>query len=293
MSIKIAIASGKGGTGKTTVSVNLYHFIKQYWTQSVQLVDCDVEEPNDALFFPDYRAEEPENAEQQIPHIHTDICNFCRRCVDYCEFNAIVVIPPAQFAEVNPALCHSCGACLHACNIAGAIEEKTHPIGQITSFNYQTPPPLIQGKLNIGSPMQTMVIKDLLKHQRITADIQLLDAPPGTSCPVVATINPADYTLLVAEPSPFGLHDMKLMINLLREIQKPFGVIINKADNCFSETELYLRHNNIDILGQIPYSTKYAKHYAQGDLLTYIPDDFKEIYKSIIVKIQNKLQQHA
>ncbi len=293
MPVKIAIASGKGGTGKTTVSVNLYHYLKQNTHTSVQLIDCDVEEPNDALFFKEYNklAEEPIN--QLLPEIDVTKCTFCRKCVEYCEFNAIVILPGAEFAQVNPSLCHSCGACTYACPVTGAIIEKPHSIAQLTGYGTEQEAALIEGRLNIGSAMQTQAIKELTQTSYLTAGIQLLDAPPGTSCPVVATLAQADYTLLVTEPSPFGLHDLKLMVDLLRELQQPFGVIINKSEDNFIQLDEYLQTERIDVLGKIPFSIGYARQYAKGQLFEHTPECIAAAYRQIIIKLQHKLLQDA
>jgi MinD superfamily P-loop ATPase len=293
MSFKIAIASGKGGTGKTTVSVNLYHFIKKYWTPSVQLIDCDVEEPNDAIFFKNLTAGDASHINQQIPFIDSNHCSFCRKCVEYCEFNAIVVIPPVKFAEVNPDLCHSCGACAYICPEHNAIEEKPHAIGKIQAYCSSANNELIEGRLHIGSAMQTMVIKELIKSPLLNADVQLFDAPPGTSCPVVATVTNADYILLVAEASPFGLHDLKLMVALLREVNRDFAVIINKAADDYLEMENYLKKEQIEVLGRISYSQDYARQYAQGSLNENIPPQMETTYQNVISNIQKKALQHA
>jgi MinD superfamily P-loop ATPase len=293
MSVKIAIASGKGGTGKTTVSLNLFHYFKQLSDTSVQLIDCDVEEPNDKLFLNNHELAQCDAVNQQIPQIDTNNCTFCRKCANYCEFNAIVVIPPAQFAEVNPALCHSCGACLHACDTPKAITEQAHLIGHIQAYAENNQTNFIEGRLSIGSAMQTMLIKELIKAPAVNADLQLLDSPPGTSCPVVATVSQADYCVLVTEPSPFGLHDLKLMVELLHELNVPFGVIINKSDNNYPQMNSYFEEQNIEVLGRIPFSQEYAKQYAQGRLFENIPGTIKKAYKEIIATLQSKVYNYA
>ena len=285
---KIAIASGKGGTGKTTVSVNLYHFVANHITSKVQLVDCDVEEPNDLLFFRNAKELTRETIDQMVPRIDNDKCTYCRKCAEWCEYNAIVVIPPVQFAEVNPSLCHSCGACLVACEF-DAMKEYPEPIGEVTFYETGIGLGLAEGRLKIGSSMQTMLIKELKKRVPDDAEWLLFDAPPGTSCPVVETVSDADYILLVTEPTPFGLHDLTLMVEMLKEIEQPFGVIINKAGLGNNEVYEYLKKENIEIIGEIPFDKSYASKYAAGNLLHDISPETEQRYKEIIEKIKPKL----
>ncbi|NPA37639.1 MAG: P-loop NTPase [Chlorobi bacterium] len=285
---KIAVASGKGGTGKTTVSVNLYHFINKYLTQEVQLVDCDVEEPNDLLFFGNAKEVSRETINQMVPRIDNEKCTYCRKCAEWCEFNAIVVIPPVQFAEVNPSLCHSCGACLVACEY-DAMKEYPEPIGEVTFYKTEEGLGLAEGRLKIGSAMQTMLIKELKKRVPDNDGIVLFDAPPGTSCPVVETVSDADYILLVTEPTPFGLHDLTLMVEMLKEIKQPFGVIVNKAGLGNNDVYDYLKKENIEIIGEIPFDKEYASKYAAGNLLQDISHETEQRYKEIIEKIKTKI----
>jgi len=289
MAYKIAIASGKGGTGKTTVSLNLYHFIQHNVCENVQLIDCDVEEPNDAIFFPEAAVSNEEEIFQMIPKIDTDKCTFCRKCVDYCEYNAIVVIPPVQFAEVNASLCHSCGACSIACEF-GAITEYPESIGKVSFYNTGIGIGLAEGKLKIGSAMQTLLIKELKKRVSEEADFIIFDAPPGTSCPVVETVADVDYVVLVTEPTPFGVHDLKLMIDLLRDIKKPFGVVVNKAGLGNDEVYEFLDQENIELLGEIPFSQEYASQYAKGELLSGVPYEMSEQYEQISRKLERRAE---
>jgi len=286
-SLKLAIASGKGGTGKTTVAVNLFHFLLKNDSLKTQLIDCDVEEPNDLLFIHDFELDSEDIATQLIPVIDNDKCTYCRKCVSYCEFNAIVVIPPVNFAEVNPSLCHSCGACLVACE-DGAISEHPIEIGRIRSYKNDQGGILTEGRLKIGSAMQTMLIKDTKQHAQEDMDVIIFDAPPGTSCPVVETVADADYVILVTEPTPFGLYDLKLTIEMLREIQKPFGVIINKAGMGDQKVHAFLSEQKIEVLGEIPYSKTYASNYASGDILNKISFDTEIQYKAIINKLMDR-----
>lgn len=285
--MKIAIASGKGGTGKTTVSVNMYYFLNLYVNNNVHLVDCDVEEPNDALFFPENKKISEQQLFQLIPEIDLKRCTYCRKCADWCEFNAISIIKSREFAKVNHDLCHSCGACIVACEF-GAITEHEQPLGVISHFDVGIGKGLTEGRLKIGSAMQTMLIKAVKKNTRNSAEIIIYDAPPGTSCPVVETVANADYIILVTEPTPFGLHDLKIAAELLKDLQKPFGVIVNKAGLGNNDVYRYLDENQIELLGRIPFMREYAASYAEGQILKNIPDEIKNTYLDIIKKIQSK-----
>lgn len=285
MGFKIAIASGKGGTGKTTVAINLYHFIKQNITSNIQLVDCDVEEPNDAIFFPISKLTNTQEAYQAIPRIDTEACTFCRKCVEYCEFNAITLVQSAKFAQVDSSLCHSCGACLVACQ-HNAITEHSVSIGTINSYENSQSKGLIEGELKIGSTMQTLLISQVKDAAFTNNTITLLDSPPGTSCPVVESVIDADYVILVTEPTPFGLHDLKLMVELIRKMKKNMGVIINKANLGNNEIYKYLENNNIDLLGEIPFSKTYASNYATGNLLENIPEKVSACFNSITEQLK-------
>jgi MinD superfamily P-loop ATPase len=286
MAFKIAVASGKGGTGKTTVAVNLYNIIQSEWTKNVLLVDCDVEEPNDLIFFPGAVKFSEKEAKQLIPEINLTQCTFCRKCSEYCEFNAIVVIPPAEFAEVNKSLCHSCGACFVACQ-ENAIHETWLPMGTISAFNAGAGNGLLEGSLKIGSAMQTMLIGELKKNvSEQENEVVIYDAPPGTSCPVVETVADADYILLVTEPTPFGLYDLTLTVEMLEKMDKKFGVIVNKAGLGNNDVYQYLKDKSILLMGEIPFNKEYAETYASANLLDYIPKEFYIQYANIVNKLK-------
>jgi len=285
--VKIAIASGKGGTGKTTVAANLFHSLNQPSARQALLVDCDVEEPNDVLFFNEFQQTCNASICQEIPSIDTSRCTFCRKCSEYCEFNAIVVIPPAGFAEINPSLCHSCGACMVACE-SEAIWVRDEPIGTRKLYRDENGNEILEGRLKIGSTMQTMVIRSLKNSIPEEARVTILDSPPGTSCPVVETISDADYILLVTEPTPFGLHDLKMMIELVRELGIPFGVVINKANLGNREMYHYLEKENIEIISEIPFNKEYASLYAKADLFGELPNEIRESHQLIIDKLSEK-----
>ncbi len=291
MPFKIAIASGKGGTGKTTVAVHLYWYLANKYSPNIKLVDCDVEEPNDIIFFPEAEINEEKAVFQDIPEIVLSQCSFCKKCAEYCEFNAIVVLPPAHFAEVNNSLCHSCGACLEACN-DNAIIEKKEPVGSINYYRINRGNGIKEGILKIGSVMQTMMIRELKKSVSNKNEIIIFDAPPGTSCPVVETVADADYVILVTEPTPFGLYDLQLSVDLLNDMKKPFGVIINKAGLGDDQVYNYLRDEGITLLGEIPFSREYAVKYAKGELLDDIPDIIDEHLRIIAGELENRLIQY-
>jgi len=281
MSYKIAVASGKGGAGKTSVSVNLMKLLKAKFDLAIQLVDCDVEEPNDLLFFDQAAALQTHEILQQVPMIYVDHCTFCKKCVRFCEFNAITVSPRVKYAEIHEGLCHSCGACVLACP-AGAISEHAVPIGNVSSFDLGNGLRLLEGRIKIGSVMQALLIKELKKHVSPEVDMVIFDAPPGTSCTVVETIADVDYVVLVAEPTPFGCHDLAIMVDLVRKLKKPFGVLVNKAFLGDDKIYKYIEKENVKLLGEIPFSKSYASLYAEGVLMNRLPESIANSYCNLI-----------
>ena len=282
--MRIAVASGKGGTGKTTVALNLFRHFSKRFPGGVLLADCDVEEPNDALFLRDIEMVRQVPVKQEIPVIDSSRCNFCRKCAEYCEFGAITVFPTAGFAGINSELCHSCGACSVACD-RDAIWVKDQDIGMLRSYRTPDGSCLMEGELKIGSAMQTMVIRSLKKALPDKFELILLDAPPGTSCPVVETVSDADYVVLVTEPTPFGFHDMKLMVNMLREMDQSFGVVINKTSGKYPDIYRYLEKEMIPVLGEIPFSRDYAAGYAKGSLFDQLPDEIRRAYEQLVQQV--------
>jgi len=282
--MKIAIASGKGGTGKTMVSTNLFYSLK---TGGIDVVlgDCDAEEPNAKTFF-DVREMDKKVVTQKVPVIDTEKCTFCGRCHDYCNYNAIIILPPANFIQVIEDLCHGCGACTFACN-DGAITEKEVPLGTVTSFGTGKEISFVEGKMKVGvfSPVNT--IKDTIKSID-GSDITLLDAPPGTSCPFIQTVDKADYVILVTEPTPFGLSDLKQSVNTLRTMDKPFGIVINRAGLGNREIYDYLRSENADLLMEIPFSRTIAESYANGNLIAEKDTAWQMKFLKLFNDIQEK-----
>lgn len=288
MAYKIAVASGKGGTGKTTVSLMLQRVLAASFQNSVLLVDCDVEEPNDLLFYPDASLVKTVEVTQQVPVIDESKCIFCRKCESYCEFNAIGIIPTRKYAKVDDSLCHSCGACLVACE-SDAITEKTKVIGQVQHYDTGYGLGISEGRLKVGSSMQTMMIKELKRHVTEDPDIVIFDAPPGTSCQVVETVSDSDFVILVTEPTPFGLHDLKLMLELMKEMDKPFGVVINKAGLGDDLLGRYLEEEHVPILSELPFDKEFASHYASGDIFEYISNSFVQGYEKLKTAVEEKV----
>jgi MinD superfamily P-loop ATPase len=288
MGFKIAVVSGKGGAGKTTVSVSLIHYMRRMLNASVHLVDCDVEEPNDALFFSDKVMEASAPVYQEIPVINTDNCSFCRQCSDYCAYNAIVVIPTVKYTQVEAALCHSCGACFVACK-DDAITMRQELVGKVNHYSLGDHLFLSEGDLKVGSAMQTMLIKSLKKSLPASEGIIIFDAPPGTSCSVVETIADADLVVIVAEPTPFGVHDMELTIQLVQDMDKPYGVVVNKAGLGTDAVYQVLTGYSSELFGTIPFDKNYARGYAHGRLTGAEQGSMEKWYKAIIQNIERRM----
>lgn len=249
----ISIASGKGGTGKTTVAVNLALSLRD-----VQLMDCDVEEPNVHLFVStDLKKVE----DVSIPNPIVDLakCDFCRKCAEFCGYHAIAVVP--NDVLVFPELCHGCGGCMLVCP-QEAITEEERVIGHIDRGECDGIE-LWRGVLKPGEAMATPVIRQL-KKRIVPNRTVILDAPPGTACPVIETVQDTDFTILVSEPTPFGLSDLSITVEVLRELESDFGVILNRADIGDSGVDDFCKREGIPVLMRIPHSMEIAKLYAKG-----------------------------
>ena len=282
--MKIAITSGKGGTGKTTVSTGLFHILTKYMKYNVQLLDCDVEEPDCHIFIKaSETARFPVNI--SVPVIDPEKCTFCGKCKNACAFNAIVMLPPVNFIEVNESLCHGCGACTYVCP-ENAISEKNVEIGEIAHFDYYAKDEFIEGRLKIGKALQTPVIRETIKHAK-EKGIILFDSPPGTSCPVVATVSKADFVVMVTEPTPFGLHDLKLMVETVRQLGKKHGIIVNKAGLDYKPLYDYIQQNNISLIGEIPFRKELAGAYSKGEIIAENSDEITTIFTGILKNILN------
>jgi MinD superfamily P-loop ATPase len=284
--MRIAVASGKGGTGKTMVATSLATCLAQDF--SLQFLDCDVEAPNAHLFLkPEIKHTFP--AIIQRPQIIKTICTHCGRCVDVCEYNALAII--GQNILVFPQLCHGCGSCARQCP-ERAIIEKPGTIGTLSIGKTSDGFTFGMGELTIGEPMPTPIIRQLKVHMLNTPQITILDTPPGASCSVVATIHDADFVLLVTEPTPFGLHDLKQMLGILAKTETPHGVIINRDGIGNTQVTTYLAERCIPVLMRIPYRVEIASGLAAGQLMTEILPDYEpqfiQLYQSIIEIVHQK-----
>lgn len=285
--MKIAIASGKGGTGKTLVSTNLFCVLQQNDFQTT-LVDCDAEEPNDMVFFSGNKIKSV-NVSQKVPVIDKNKCTFCGKCHEYCNYNAIFILPHAKIIKVIEDLCHDCGACSYACN-DNAISEKDVSLGEVNCFSITKESTIIEAKMKVGVYSPVSVIKKAIEEAGIN-DMILLDSPPGTSCPFIQTVAVADYVILVTEPTPFGLSDLKQSVLTLKTMNKTCGVIINRAglgDNAIYD---YLKHEHIPLLMEIPFDKAIASYYSKGELVIkhnlQLQQQFFSMFNSIIDKYGN------
>jgi len=257
----ICIASGKGGTGKTTIAVNLVTVL----AEKGQYLDCDVEEPNGHLFLkPNIEHSEPVFV--PVPKVDVAKCDFCRKCAEFCQFNAIAVL--GKNILTFPELCHSCGGCKLICP-KEAIFEIPKKIGKLEK-GMAGEVEFIHGHLRIGEAMAVPLI-ERVKKERKPNKITIIDAPPGTSCPVIAALKGADVAILVTEPTPFGLFDLKLAVGVVRILKIPLGIVVNRADLGDKKVFDYCAKENIPILMTIPFDKDVAQTYAKGELLVKQP----------------------
>ncbi|MCX5811765.1 MAG: ATP-binding protein [Proteobacteria bacterium] len=277
--MRIAFASGKGGTGKTTIAVNLAYFLARS-LQKVQYLDCDVEEPNGHIFLkPDIQEKVPTKV--MVPVIDQSKCTSCGECSSKCQFNALVTLP--NNILVFPELCHGCGLCVKICP-ESAITEGNREIGYTETGKSEHNIEFIHGVLNVGEPMAVPLIQ-AVKHKYKKDCVQIIDAPPGTSCPVVKTISDADAVVMVTEPTPFGLHDLKVAVSMAQNLGKPIGVVINREKGEFAPLDNYLTRNKLPVLMSLPEDRDIARHYSLSYLIVktlpvYI-DQFTELAVNI------------
>ena len=280
--MKIAIASGKGGTGKTTIATNLACSIARM-DQAVQYLDCDVEEPNGHIFLkPDIK--ETQKITIGVPEVDTGLCNGCGKCGQLCQYSAIICLKdkPLVFEQ----LCHSCGGCELVCP-TGAIKEKQIEIGFV-DVGTASDVKFGQGRLKIGDVRSPALIKKVKENAANNGTV-IIDVPPGTSCPVVEAIKGVDYVLLVTEPTPFGLNDLELAVGMVRQLKLAFAVALNRSDIGDDRVVRYCQEQDIEILLEIPNDRLVAEAYSQGIKIIDALPDYKEKFLELSQKINARV----
>lgn len=279
--LRVAVASGKGGTGKTTLSVAL----ALSNDRSTILLDCDVEEPNAALFL----QQEAKAASQKqsivsvpVPYVDNDICTGCGICKEACQYNAIIMLKKQVmfFHE----LCHSCGACMLHCP-EKAIYEKEQSIGNLSEWTHDKLT-FIQGEMSIGKAMSPPIIRAVKKRaealtQQTKAELVITDCPPGTSCPMIAAVRDNDAAILVTEATPFGLNDLKLAVETMQKMEMPFGVVVNRCDVGDDRVQRYCSQEGISLLAEIPHDRKVAEAYSSGKSLLSAGTTYKKMMNDL------------
>jgi len=300
----ISIASGKGGTGKTTVATNLAFSLNKV----IQFLDCDVEEP-DAHIFLKPKIESRKTVSIPVPRVDEAKCNFCGKCAEVCAYNAIAVVKPVGRSKneagigkekssttetkphkelkgkvlIFPELCHGCGGCKLLCP-EEAINEVDKDIGMI-EFGESKNIQFIHGKLNIGealSPPLIRAVKDYINPTRTV----IIDVPPGTSCPVIEAVKGSDYCILVTEPTPFGLNDLVLAVEVLKKLKIPFGVVINRADIGDEKVDQYCQDSNIPVLMRIPFDKEIAVAYSKGIPIVEVKPKYIREFEKLFEKVK-------
>lgn len=266
----LSIASGKGGTGKTTVAVNMALCL-----EDVQLLDCDVEEPNAHILLQP-RINETRPVYISSPRVDEEKCDHCGKCSEFCEFNALFVTP--EKVLFFPELCHSCGGCLLVCP-KNAITERNVEIGVIKKGMAEAIE-LVYGELNVGEPMPIPVTKEV-KAQIDKQKTVIIDSPPGTSCPVIETVKGSDFCVLVTEPTPFGLHDLKITVQVLKAMGIPLGVVVNRAGIGDKRVYEYCKRKEIPVLLEISYQRKIAELYSKGIPFSSEMPEWKEKFQTL------------
>lgn len=281
--MKIAVLSGKGGTGKTLVSTNLAAVA----TQSVYL-DCDVEEPNGHLFFKpkDIKIKE---IFIKVPTINHDLCNGCRECVDLCQFNALAYVNDR--IVVFEDMCHSCGGCSLLCPQT-AISEKAKVIGKIeTGISKKVL--ISSGFLNVGESSGVPIINQLLEDSKDMSDLVFIDCPPGSACVVMESIKDADYCVLVAEPTLFGVHNLNMVYELVKLFEKPFGVVLNKVLDDDNPAKEFCLEHNIKILSEIVYDNTLGEITSNGKIAAREDAKYQSLFLELLKSIKKEIQSET
>lgn len=278
----ISVASGKGGTGKTTISTNL----AAAWNRETTYLDCDVEEPNGHIFLKP-RIHQAQRIYAPIPQVDESSCDGCKKCTEICRFSAITTV--GSTVLVFPELCHSCGGCFTVCpqrSISeGQRELGSVEIGTVGNIHFR------HGILRVGEAMSPPLIREVKKHL-VSGVPTIIDAPPGTSCPVITAIHGSDYVILVTEPTPFGLHDLKLAHETVMELGLPCGLVINKANLGDDGVQQYAVKHDIPVLLELPYSKDIARRYSKGELLIETMPEWKLAFIALGEKVIAEVERY-
>jgi MinD superfamily P-loop ATPase len=277
--LKIVVASGKGGTGKTLVAVNLAISVN-----ADQIIDCDVEEPNDHIFLNPVETKN-EKVKILVPEIDENKCTYCRKCAEFCQFNALFIA--GETAMVFKELCHSCGGCKLICP-EDAITEKPRAIGEITVGKSEDIE-LVYGKLNIGEALAVPIITAVKEHIN-KEGLVVLDSPPGTACPVVESVDGSDYCIMVTEPTPFGLHDLEVAAEVVMQLGIPLGVVVNFAGIGDRGVYEFCEKKNIPIIMEIPYDRRIAELYSNGISFTTEMPEWKPRFQELLKTIREQIK---
>ena len=292
-SMNIAVLSGKGGTGKTLLSVNMAATSK-----SATYIDCDVEEPNGYLFFKPEEIVE-ENVSVKIPEVNKELCSGCRKCVDFCKFNALAFIKKAPI--VFGDICHSCGGCSLLCP-ENAITEKDKVIGKIEKGKSQGID-IYTGILNTGEVSGVPIIEKLLEETRKSSSngeisnniegnekLSIIDCPPGSACIVMESIKDADFCVLVAEPTAFGAHNLEMVYELVSLFGKPFGVVLNKCLDGENPSEEFCKEKGIKILGRVPFEKELGELNSNAKIAARESERYNKLFKNILETVKGEVQ---
>jgi MinD superfamily P-loop ATPase len=272
----ISIASGKGGTGKTTVATNLAASLESH----VQILDCDVEEPNAHLFLhPDIQ--DVKTVTAPVPKVDESTCTLCGKCAEICQFKAIIII--GETILTFPEMCHGCGGCMEVCP-EKAITETGRELGVIEK-GHRNGLDFVHGKLRVGEAMSPPLIRKVRSCSRPDM-LTIIDAPPGTSCPVITAMKGVDFVMMVTEPTPFGLHDLKLAVEAVKILHIPCGLVINRSDMGDDQVRAYAEQENLPVLMEIPFSRRIAEAYSRGELIIEAMPEWKAKFLELYHRIK-------